>query len=94
MKAHELRTKTDSFEAIWRGAKRAIFRLDGQFQVGDELRLLEWDPQQGLTGRQIRAEITHVEDCSGPISGGGDPSWIMLSLSVTEKGDGAPETED
>ena len=61
-KIHELKTWPRSYEALDDGRKRFEYRVDDRgFQVGDLLRLTEWDPDVGrCTGRQMDAWITYI----------------------------------
>ena len=94
MRAHDLRIRPASFQAIWDETKTAEFCLDDKFQVRDVLHLHEWDPRGGApTGRRISAEITHIDDVSGQISGG-DPPWVVLSIRVADKRTGLLENRE
>lgn len=62
MKVHDLKTWPDVFQAVWDGDKTAEFRRDDRgFEVGDQLRLNEWNPETGLyTSRAVVATVSHV----------------------------------
>lgn len=64
-----LRTWPGYFRSIWRGQKRAEIRKnDRQFQVGDRILLIEFDPakeQQPYLARDILVEITHLLRADG-----------------------------
>jgi len=64
---HKLKTWPSVFEEIVSGNKTAEFRLnDRDFAVGDELLLMEWDPDAhavaggAFTGREYRVRVMHV----------------------------------
>lgn len=79
---HELKTWPEPFEAVWLGTKLAEYRRDDRgFQVGDVLRLREYDPQADTySGRRIEARITHV--AKGQLFPEG---YAMLSIQVDGK---------
>lgn len=82
MMSHELKTWPEPFEAIRKGDKRfELRRFDRDFQVGDVLRLREWDPSwPRYTGRVIRARITYILR-----SGFGLPEGLcVMSLAEVE----------
>jgi hypothetical protein len=56
---HELKTWTAPFQAMLDGVKRFEFRKnDRDYRVGNVLRLREWNPDTGYTGRELRAKVT------------------------------------
>lgn len=58
---HRLKTVQPFFERVRMGEKTAELRLnDRNFQVGDFMTLVEFDPISGQTGHEIRCIITHV----------------------------------
>lgn len=73
-KRHELKCWPEFFEPTLRGIKRFELRRDdrGGFQVGDELLLKEWKPDQGqlqnapgvpgYTGREVLVQVDYVID--------------------------------
>jgi hypothetical protein len=78
---HKLKTHPDPFKHVQSGAKTAEFRLnDRNFQVGDVLRLEEYDPEtKKYTGFWSYQLITHIQ------KGYGIPeNYVMLSLARTE----------
>jgi len=81
---HELKCWPESFSPIWRGEKRAEFRIDDRgFRTEDELVLLEWKPREcALTGRKLRARITHI--LRGP-NFGVPEGYSMLSIEVVSR---------
>lgn len=63
MTRHRLRTFHEMFEAVERGHKTAEMRWnDRDFQIADEIVLLEQDSNLKFTGREIPCIITHVLD--------------------------------
>lgn len=62
MRTHELKTWPHPFKAVRLKYKRhEVRRNDRNFEHGDFVRLLEWDPSAGdYTGHQITATIGHV----------------------------------
>ncbi len=59
---HELKTRPRQFCAVLSGHKKYEIRVnDRNFQEGDELMLLEWDPKtQQYTGRHILTVVTYM----------------------------------
>lgn len=59
---HELKTWSQYFGAIAVGVKRFEVRVnDRNFQIGDTLRLMEFDPiNQSYTGRWLERDVTFV----------------------------------
>ena len=76
---HELKTWPMYFEAVRSGKKPFEIREnDRRFQIGDTLRLLEWDESSGFTGRDLRRSITYaLDDSFWGISTG----FVCLGLS-------------
>jgi len=66
MTIHKLKTWPEYFEAIITGRKNFDVRKnDRNFQVGDRLDLLEWNPETGeYTGRFCNREITYILNCN------------------------------
>lgn len=62
MSTHELKTWPEYFRHIWDGTKTfEVRKLDRDFQVGDSMRLLEWDPSsKEYTGRSVDTMITYI----------------------------------
>jgi len=60
MKVHDLNILPVPFQALFEGRQRYVFRRAGRFEVGDQLRLREWDPPNSLTGRTFLVEVTHI----------------------------------
>lgn len=69
MKTHALKTWPFFFAAVVSGEKPfEVRRDDREFQVGESLRLEEWDPKdQQYTGRFVERRITYK--ISGPAFG-------------------------
>lgn len=84
-----LKTDPGPFRAVWRGQKKAELRLnDRDFQVGDRVRLIEYDRVKGLwigERRQVIIEITHVTMVSDFMPISSDVKWAMLSFRVIKK---------
>lgn len=60
MKIHELKTVPEPFEAIWVGRKMFELRRDDRgFNVGDQLRLVEWTPDGGAQ-RIVCCEVSYI----------------------------------
>lgn len=61
-KVHELKTHPEYFQAARDKAKRFELRKnDRDFQVGDILKLMEWDPEASCyTGRSDYYRITYI----------------------------------
>ena len=79
MKTHALKTHTEQFAALVSYAKKAEFRKDDRdFQVGDGLDLIEWDPiEDEAMSNRFRCVITHI--VRGPAFGIPD-GYVMLSI--------------
>lgn len=65
MKKHELKCWPSVFQAVANGEKTWEFRLnDRDFQVGDVLALVEWDPHKryavGPEYRQLKMRVTYI----------------------------------
>ncbi|MBE6164295.1 MAG: DUF3850 domain-containing protein [Streptococcus gallolyticus] len=58
---HDLKCYSDYFEAVKDGTKNFECRYnDRDFQVGDQLRLMEYSEQTGYTGRYLERTISYV----------------------------------
>lgn len=59
---HELKTWPEYYEAVALDKKRFEVRKDDRpFEVGDTLRLMEWNPKSGhFTGRKIDRGVTYI----------------------------------
>jgi hypothetical protein len=88
MKTHELKSWPQYFEPVWLRQKRFELRKDEgrEYAAGDILRLREWEPTKGYSGREIKATVTyllrgpffmpnHSDQFSGLPSG-----WVIMSL--------------
>ena len=62
---HSLKILPTYFGYVASGIKTFELRkYDRQYNIGDEVCLMEWSPNQGFTGRHITVEITYVlRDC-------------------------------
>jgi hypothetical protein len=81
MMMHDLKTHPESFRAIWDGKKRFEYRIDDRgFNVGDVLKLREWDPEpEKYTGRAAFADVEYT--AKGP-AWGILPGYCVMSLGV------------
>lgn len=87
MTTHDLRSWPDYFEPIFDGKKSFELRLnDRNFQVGDLLRLREYNDRNGTyTGREVTKRVTYI--LQGVGSGGIPPlaglyrDYVVLSLA-------------
>lgn len=87
---HNLKCHPKPFLDLWSGDKKAEVRKDDRgFSVGDELTIKEWVPcsrpeELGYigeyTGREIRAQVTHIQRDYGLPDG-----LVVLSLAVLIK---------
>ena len=79
MATHELKCWAGFFEPLAAGDKTCELRRDDRnFQVGDVLRLCEYDPGvSAYTGRELRRRITHIVR-SGPWL---SPGFVALSFA-------------
>jgi len=74
---HEIKCWPHFFNQTWEGIKLFEYRIDDRnYQTGDEVVLLEYDPlQQKYTGRFIRGAIVYVlagsiQDARQPLPNG------------------------
>lgn len=89
---HDLKTWPVYFTALAEGRKTYELRRDDRgFEVGDVLRLREWDPRLdddglgGYTGREVRRVVTHVlRDAPGL---GLTDGFALLSLADRRSAD-------
>lgn len=62
MKTHDLTTGPEFFGAIMDGRKMFEVRTDArEYEKGDLLRLREWDPMTGYTGREMTVRVTYIQ---------------------------------
>jgi hypothetical protein len=60
-KEHELKTWTNSFQAVWDGKKKFEYRNnDRDFKLAEYLLLKEWNTDTGYTGRALRVQIASI----------------------------------
>lgn len=78
---HELKTWPQPFSAVLSGSKKHEVRVNDRcFQVGDDIRLREWNPEkERYTGRYIVAAITYVTE-GGTF--GLPPELIVMSIAI------------
>lgn len=77
---HALKIWPENFDAIIDGRKRfEIQPTEHSFEVGDMLRLMEWDPLfSAFTGAWALAQVTHLV-LGG--SGGVQPGFCVMSIT-------------
>lgn len=81
-KIHELKIAPEHFNAVKWEEKRAEFRLnDRDFSRGDILRLHEWEPVDGYTGKRVSVRVTNVTDLSEWAE-----NYVMLSFQLMVPG--------
>lgn len=80
---HELKIKSEHFQAVWDGRKKAELRKDDRgYKVGDILRLREVDGDE-YTGSELAVRVTHIlRDC--PEYGLADGYCILSIGSITD----------
>lgn len=83
-KRHTLKCWPESFQSTWDGTKKHETRKnDRDYQVGDSLALMEWDPTcQQYTGRMIGCDVTYVS--RGP-DWGLPEGLCVMSVEVWER---------
>lgn len=79
MQKHELKTWPQYFQAVWNGTKTFEVRLnDRNFEVGDMLVLLEWDPESNeWTGSGVCKRVTYVLDAAEFVKEG----FVVMGLA-------------
>jgi len=65
MEEHDLKCWPRPFQALYDGTKTFEYRLnDRDFEVGDTLRIKEWNPDIGdggqYTGRELKVAVTYI----------------------------------
>jgi hypothetical protein len=84
---HRVKSWPSFFEATLSGAKTHDVRRmsDRDYQVGDTLRLLEFDPEkEQYTGRELCVRITYITSAKSPCALSDaclDPDYCILSVS-------------
>jgi len=87
---HELKCWPQFFRAIAAGRKRHDLRraCDRDFQVGDRLRLREFEPEaQRYTGREQIVEVTYITSAEQPCAlsqGALHNDFCILSIALVE----------
>lgn len=87
---HELKCWPKFFEAIATGAKRHDLRraTDREFQVGDVLRLREFDPDRtAFTGREQSVRVTYITSADQPCALSEvalNPEFCILSIALLQ----------
>jgi hypothetical protein len=76
MKTHRLKTWPLYFAAVADGSKTFEIRADDRdYQVGDILELLEWEPLTGeFTGRELRHKVTYRTEFMQT------PGYVVMAL--------------
>ena len=86
-KVHELKTVNPFFNLISLGHKTCEVRFnDRGYQIGDILRLIEYNPDSAYdkySGREIDVEVTHVMTSDDFI--GVKEGWVVMSIRVISK---------
>lgn len=83
---HELKSWPEFFQPTLDGVKTHDLRRadEREFQVGDRMRLREFDPVRSLyTGREMTVEITYITSAELPCAlskGALDPRFCILSI--------------
>lgn len=77
---HDLKCHPDYFEAVKDGTKTFECRYnDRDFQVGDQLRLMEYSEETGYTGRYLDKTVSYVlSDFAGLTN-----DYVILGLKRT-----------
>lgn len=83
-KRHTLKCWPESFQSTWDGTKKHETRKnDRDYQVGDSLCLMEWDPKtEKYLGRLMGATVTYVS--RGP-DWGIPEGLCVMSVEVWER---------
>lgn len=81
MTTHQLKTRPEYFDAVLASKKRfEVRRADRDFKVGDELILMEWDPdKEAYTGRTLTKRVTYI--LKGGLFGIQD-GFVVMSLGL------------
>lgn len=85
---HELKSWPELFEPMVQGVKTHDLRRadDRQFQVGDHLRLREYDPRaERYSGRECTVEITYITSADVPCAyfeAALNPQYSILSVRL------------
>ena len=87
---HHLKSWTEFFGPILKGERvHELRRNDRNFQVGDILKLHEWDAAHGVpTGRTASAQVTSItsDDVPCAVSDAGlVPGFCILSIRLLEQ---------
>jgi hypothetical protein len=84
---HRVKSWPGFFEATLAGTKTHDVRrmTDRDYQVGDTLRLMEFDPERKqYTGRELCVRITYITSAKAPCALSDaclDPDYCILSIS-------------
>lgn len=76
---HELKTWPQYFQAVWDGTKTfEVRRNDRNFQVGDMLVLIEWDPEKDVwTGSGVCKKVSYILDDPNFVKDG----YVVMGLA-------------
>ena len=75
-KIHDLKIAPEHFASAQSGEKRAEFRInDRDYSRGDVLRLHEWEPENGYTGKRVSVRVTDVTGLTAWVG-----NYVMLSF--------------
>ena len=80
MTTHDLKSWPEFFAPVLDGTKKFELRInDRNFNVGDTLRLREWDDRKAIyTGRSIQKRVTYILE-------GGGSGFIPPRVGLTRK---------
>lgn len=77
-KIHDLTIAPEHFASVQSGEKRAEFRInDRDYSRGDVLRLHEWEPENGYTGKRVSVRVTDVTGLTARVG-----NYVMLSFQL------------
>ncbi|ENV3746404.1 MULTISPECIES: DUF3850 domain-containing protein [Enterobacteriaceae] len=77
-KIHDLKIASEHFASVQSGEKRAEFRInDRDYSRGDVLRLHEWEPENGYTGKRVSVRVTDVTGLTAWVG-----NYVMLSFQL------------
>lgn len=73
---HELKILPEHFDPVVAGIKLAEVRYnDRHFSVGDYLKLMEYEPETGFTGKIVVRQVIHIADLNSWRAG-----FVLLSM--------------
>ncbi|MCY0871047.1 MAG: DUF3850 domain-containing protein [Firmicutes bacterium] len=81
IRLHQLKTWPEYFDAVKSGDKKVeIRKRDREFQVGDVLWLIRYNPETNELGEAIFYRVTHILDAQPFVPEG----YIAMSIEPTE----------